>query len=77
MTYSNDIIHIKWLKKYLAYRKDSVKVVTIIIIIIIITNITLTTKSYLKLRLIFRFFRTFKKINYSHVNMADIYENTF
>lgn len=36
--------------------------VIIIIIIIMITNITPIPKSYLKLRLIFGFFRTFTKI---------------
>ena len=67
-------------KKSLAYEKDSVKanivIIITVIIIIMITNLTLTPKSYPKLRLIFGLFRTFKKINYSHINITDTYEST-
>lgn len=64
-------------QKYVAYRKDSIKVVIIVVVIIVIMigSIIPTLKSYLKLWLIFGFFRTFKKINYSHINITDIYEN--
>lgn len=66
-------------QKSLAYGKDSVKVNVIIIttiIVIMITNLTPTPKSYLKLRLIFGFFRTFQEVNYSPINITDVYENT-
>lgn len=75
LAYSNDVTH-KVAQKYLAYRKDSLKLIIIVIIIIImIANITPTLKSYLKFRVIFGFFRTFKNINYSHINITNIYEN--